>query len=181
MGEAFRILCSHFKSVVAIECGADNHGRLQKKPQGKQKALNNMSYLVHHIANASADKCSNFHPIMSNGMKLCESVNGKRFLVEHGDTIKSHMGFPWYSLARSIGREALRRMQTDCGFDYYSIAHFHTPNLIEGRTIVNGALSGTSEFDHACGRHAQPCQIAFLVHPIHGIFDFTPFLRRDVR
>jgi hypothetical protein len=179
MGEAFKIVSSHFGNVMAIECGADNHGRLQKKPQAKQKASNSMSYLVHHIANAAAAKCNNFHPVMTEGMKICHAVNGKKFLVEHGDTIKSHMGFPWYSLARSIGREALRRMNTSKGFDFYSIAHFHTPNLIEGKTIVNGSLSGTTEFDHSCGRHAKPCQVAFLIHPQHGIFDFTPFVRRD--
>ncbi len=181
MGEAFRILCGHFKEVVAVEVGADNHGRLTRKPPGKQKLQNNFSFLVQYIANAAAGRCKNFRPIVAEGMKLVQDINGRKFLVEHGDTIKSHMGFPWYSLSRTLGREAMRRMNTSRGFHYYSIAHFHTPNLIEGRTIVNGSLSGTSEFDHSCGRHAAPCQVSYLVHPKHGVFDFTPWVRRDVK
>jgi hypothetical protein len=182
LGEVFRMICGHFKLVTVIECGADNHGRLQHKPQAKQKAANSMSFLVHHIANAAASKCNNFRPIMSDGMMIRHTINGKSFLVTHGDTIKSVMGFPWYSLGRMIGREALRRMgHPKLTFDYFSIGHFHTPMFIENKTIVNGSLSGTSEFDHSCGRYAIPCQVAFMVHPKHGVFNFSPFVRGDVK
>jgi hypothetical protein len=182
LGEVFRRICGHFKRVVAIECGADNHGRLQHKPQAKQKAANNMSFLVHHIANEAAKSCNNFYPVMSEGMMIRHVINGKSFLITHGDTIKSVMGFPWYSLGRLIGREALRRMgKKQLSFDYFSIGHFHTPMFIENKSIVNGSLSGTSEYDHSCGRYAQPCQVAFMIHPKYGIFDFTPFIRCDVK
>jgi hypothetical protein len=40
---------------------------------------------------------------------------------------------------------------------------------------MNGSLSGTTEFDHSCGRHAAPAQTSFLVHPKYGIFDFVPW------
>ena len=48
-------------------------------------------------------------------------------------------------------------------------------SFIEGMTIVNGSLSGTSEFDHSCGRHASPCQVAYLMHGKHGLFNLVPF------
>lgn len=180
LGEVFRILSSHFSSVTAHQVGADNHGRLQKKPQAKQKASNNMSFLVHEIANAHASRSGNFKANTAVAMKMVAEVNSLRFLIEHGDTLKGWMGLPFYSFAREIGREATRRMNTDKGFDFLSVAHFHTPCFIEGRTLLNGSLSGTSEFDHACGRTSKPCQVAFLTHPLHGIFNFTPFVRRDV-
>ncbi len=181
LGEVFRILAGHFKRVSAIECGADNHGRLQKKPQAKQKAQNSMSYLVHHIANAAASRCANVVPKMAIGMKELAAINGRKFLCEHGDTIRGWAGLPFYGFQREVGREAVRRMNTSRGFDYLCIGHFHVPTFLENRIIVNGSLSGTSEFDHACGRHAHPCQVAFLVHPAHGIFNLTPFVRRDVK
>jgi hypothetical protein len=62
------------------------------------------------------------------------------------------------------------------GFHYWSTAHFHTPFFLENRHIGNGSLSGTSEFDHSQGRHAKPCQVAFLVHPKHHVFNFIPFI-----
>lgn len=179
LGEVFRILSAHFSKVTAYEVAADNHGRLQKKPQAKQKSANNMTYLVHVIANSAVESCKNFVPVMSEGMKAIAKVNGKRFLLQHGDNLRGVLGIPFYAFAREIGREATKRMgNLALSFDYMVIGHFHSPTFLEGRTIVNGSLSGTSEFDHACGRHAVPCQVAFLVHPRHGIFNFTPFSRR---
>lgn len=181
LGEAFRILSGHFKRVTAFQVGADNHGRLQPKPQAKQKTSNSMSYLVQHIANAAAERCANFRPVVAAGSKLVAEVNGKRFLLEHGDNIKAWSGIPLYGIQRAAAREAMRRMDGGRGYDYYSIGHFHVPNWLEGRILVNGSLSGTSEFDHGCGRHALPAQVAYLVHPVYGIFNFTPFVRRDVK
>jgi hypothetical protein len=82
---------------------------------------------------------------------------------------------PHYGFARLVGKEAVRRMNTDLGFHYLSIGHFHEPNFISNRILVNGSLSGTSEFDHVCGRHAAPSQLAYMMHSEHGIFNLTPF------
>lgn len=181
LGEVFRILAGRFKRVVAYEVGADNHGRLQKKPQAKQKSANSMSFLVQYIANAAASRCSNFYPVVAEGMKLLAPINGHRFLVEHGDSIKGWMGIPLYGIARMAGKESMRRMDATRGFDYYSVAHFHVPCWDQKYLLMNGSLTGTTEFDHACGRHALPCQAAYLVHPAYGVFNFTSFLRTDVK
>jgi hypothetical protein len=180
LGEVFRIMSSHFDRVNIFEVAADNHSRLQKKPQAKQKTQNSMGYLVHEIANGFAAKCSNLNIVIAEGAKLIAPVNDIRFLVSHGDGLKGTFGIPFYAFQREIGKEAVRRMRTSKGFDIMAIGHFHTPCLIEGRTIVNGSLSGTSEFDSICGRHSKPCQVAFLTHPSHGLFNLTPFVRRDV-
>ena len=181
IGEVLRRVAGHFKRVTVWGCGADNHGRLQPKPQAKQKAANSMSFLVHHIAASAVSRCPNIRMELSEGIKQLATVNGKRFLIMHGDTLKGWAGLPWYAFAREAGREAIRRMFTSKGFHYLGIAHFHTPCFHEARVLVNGSLSGTSEFDYGCGRHALPCQIAYMVHPSFGVFNFTPFIRRDVK
>lgn len=175
LGEMVRRIAGRFKHVDFFQVGADNHGRLTRKPQAKQKATNNMTYLVYVIANESLRKCGNVRAHGGPGMKVLCDVNGHKFLCEHGDTMRAWSGLPFYAFSRAVGREATRRMNTDKGFEYFSIGHFHTPCYIEGRTIVNGSLSGTSEFDHSCGRHAPPCQVAYLVSERHGIFGFTAF------
>ena len=181
IGEALRRIAGHFNKVTVWGCGADNHGRLQHKPQAKQKAANSMSYLVHHIAASAVSGCNNVRLEMSEGIKQLAIVNGKHFLNMHGDTLKGWAGLPWYAFTREAGREAIKRMFTDKAFHYLGIAHFHTPCFHEGRIIVNASLSGTSEFDHGCGRHALPCQVAYMVHPKYGVFNFTPFVRKDVQ
>lgn len=175
LGEVLRIVCGRFKEVEALLIAADNHGRLQKKPQAKQKSSNNMSYLVHTLALTYAGRCSNLKSFVTDGAKLLHEINGKKFLLEHGDNIKGQMGIPYYGFARLIGKEATRRMNTEKGFDYLSIGHWHVPAIIDGRTLVNGSLSGTTEFDHGQGRHSAPAQVAFLVHSKHGIFNWVPF------
>jgi len=175
LGEVLRILCGRFKEVEAFLVGADNHGRLQKKPQAKQKTSNNMSFLVHALAKSHTAMCKNLRMTVSEDAKLLCNVNGKKFLIEHGDNIRGVLGIPYYGIGRLIGKEGTRRMNTDKGFDYLSIAHFHCPAIIEMRTLVNGSLSGTTEFDHGQGRHARPSQVAFLVHPKHGVFNWVPF------
>lgn len=174
LGEVFRIIAAHFDKVTAYEVGADNHGRLQRKPQSKQKTSNNMSYLVHTIANEKVSDCQNLTPVTAEGMKLLARVNDKKFLLEHGDKIKGWAGFPYYGMGRMKGKEAQRRMNTNKGFDYWVMGHFHVPAKIDGNIYINGSLSGTSEFDHSEGRHAKPSQVAFFVGK-HGIFNETAF------
>lgn len=175
LGEVGVRLSPHFESVTFYEVGADNHGRLQKKPQFKQKTQNSMSYLVHVITNAALAKHNNVNIVVSDGIKYLAKVAGKKFLIEHGDTTKAWMGIPYYGLERTRAREATRRMQTELGFDYQSIGHWHVPGWVSGNILMNGSLSGTTEFDHGCGRHSSPSQVAFLVHPKHGVFNFIPF------
>jgi hypothetical protein len=175
LGECVARIASSFKGVIVDAVGADNHGRLQKKPQAKQKSSNSMSYIVHEVARQATRKCNNVEWNLAVGVKLLAIVNEWRFLLEHGDSIRGNMGIPFYGYARLIGKEAVRRMNTDKGFDFLCTGHFHTPNIIENRSLINGSLSGTSEYDHTAGRHAKPSQVAFFVHPQHGIFNWTAF------
>jgi len=175
LGEVMCRLASHFDEVEVNEVGADNHGRLQPKPQAKQKSANSMSYLVHTIANQYSGKQGNITYKEAAGIKMIATIANHNFLLEHGDTVKAFMGIPYYGMNRERGREAIKRMGTTKEFDYMGIGHWHVPGFIEGAVIVNGSLSGTTEFDHSVGRHSDPCQVAFMVHPKHGVFNWTPF------
>ncbi|MGH6819797.1 MAG: hypothetical protein ACREDU_02920 [Methylocella sp.] len=177
-GELLRRLEAHFRRVDVWDEGADNHGRLTIKGQFKMKALNNMSYLVRVIAQACTKRCVRLHWRTTKGMKLLANVAGNRFLLEHGDTVRGWMGIPYYGLEREQGREARRRMNTQRGFHYQAVGHWHVPAIIAGNIIVNGSLPGTNEYDHAVGRHAAPTQVAYMVHPKYGVFNFTPFRLR---
>lgn len=175
MAEVYRILASHFERVKIYQIAADNHGRLTNKPHYKERAANNMSHLVFALSNAVADNLTNVRFISSEGAKILGDVNGWKFLVEHGDSMRGWMGMPYYGMERQLGKEARRRMRNNRGFDYWSLGHWHVPSKIGGMILVNGSLSGTSELDHINGRHAGPAQVAFVVHPEHGVFDWTEF------
>ena len=175
LGRVIELLAPHFDEVIVEEVAGDNHGRMQPKPQFKQRGDNNMGYLVYAIANAYVQKLGNVEVRQHQSIAQVVDVVGQKFLLSHGDTIRGWMGIPYYGMERSRGREAVKRMQTDQGFDYLSCGHWHVPAIIAGNILVNGSLSGTSEFDHGCGRHAEPSQVSFLVHPKHGYYDWVPW------
>jgi len=173
---AVATVAAHFSHVDFWEVGADNHGRLTPKPVAKRKAEYNMGYLTYALAELRLRSLPNVVCISSPGMKMMANINGWRFLCEHGDTVRAWMGVPWYGIQREVGREAIRRMNRR-RFDYVVTGHWHTPVFLENRVIVNGALTGTTEYDHSAGRFAAPCQVGFLVDTHHGVFAFTPFHR----
>lgn len=175
LGEVIRKVSPHFERVQLVAVGGDNHGRLTVKPQSKGRVTNNMSYMVYALAKAYTGSIKNLEWLTAEGQTVLASIGGHKFLCEHGDGIKSQLGFPYYGMGRKLGKEAARRMNTDKGFHYWSLGHFHVPCIIQGNTLINGCLSGTSEFDHGQGRWAAPAQVGFLVHPRHGLFNWVPF------
>jgi hypothetical protein len=175
LGEVIRKVAPHFEKVQLVAVGGDNHGRLTVKPQSKGRVTNNMSYMVYALAKAYTSGLGNLSWITAEGQTVLAPIGGHKFLCEHGDGIKSQLGFPYYGMGRKLGKEAARRMNTDKGFHYWSLGHFHVPCIIQGNTLINGCLSGTSEFDHGQGRWAAPAQVGFLVHPRHGLFNWVPF------
>lgn len=174
LGEVIRALSSHFKSTLVSMVAADNHSRQKKKPQAKEKSLNSFGWLVQVIARQYLAKCARVDFQIAEGMSQVVEVGSYKVLTEHGDTIKGWAGFPYYGFGRRHGREAERRMNTDKGFHFWSLGHFHVPAVINGKWFVNGSLSGTSEFDHGQGREAKPAQVGFLMGP-HGVYNWVPF------
>lgn len=193
LGEMILKLAAHFGAVHVIPVGVDNHSRLSKKYQFADAHLNSWCYVVHQVARLYSAKAGNVDYQEAQGIKRLVTIAKHNFLLEHGHTIKGWAGIPLYGISRMRGKEATRRMRfaleewrihkgalrKEYGFDYYNIAHFHVPNWFDDDTFVNGALQGTTEFDHAMGRFARPAQIAYLVHPKHGAYNYLPFRTED--
>lgn len=173
LAETISQFAPYFDKIMVWEMSADNHGRQTRKNQAKQGAKNNFSYMAHVICNLILAKHEHVTCELGQGTKLLANVLGKRFLISHGHHIMGQMGIPYYGMERDRAREAVKRQHTNKGFDYISIGHWHVPAIIAGNILVNGSLTGTTEFDHMQGRHAVPAQVSFMVHPEHGIFNWT--------
>lgn len=175
-------LAAQARRVVVYGVAGSNHGRLTKKPQFKQGALNNWDWVVYEYARALLAQHGNVAVDVLPAKKHLVQVAGHGFLCAHGDAVRAWMGIPWYGIEREIGREARRRLErmndrlrrelpVEGLYEYGLGAHWHTPFVGPGfRYIVNGSLSGTNEYDHSAGRHAAPQQVAALVSPKHGMF-----------
>lgn len=171
--EVYRRFAVHFKNVKVTWVAPDNHSRKTRKPQAKQSGKNSENYLVGFLTRSMLQDVKNVdvNVILSHQAQVI--VGNQRYIIEHGNNIRSVMGFPYYGLDRKIGREARVSMSAGGGFDKLIIGHFHVPMNTQFFNI-NGSLSATSEYDHQSGRHAEPSQVAWMVGS-HGEFNWTPF------
>ena len=166
-------IAPHFDKVRVEFMTTDNHSRRTRKPQAKQAGFNSEGYVIAYLMQERLKDIPNVDMNIYTRIKALVNIQGFPFLVEHGNSIRGWSGIPWYGADRSVAREAkARRMMPKKNFYKCLIGHFHQP-MKTPDYIVNGSLSGTSEFDHSAGRHSDPCQIAFLVHPKYGDFNFN--------
>jgi hypothetical protein len=175
-------LAGRFRAVTVYGVGGSNHGRLSRKYQFKGGVLNNWDFVVYEHARALLARHTNVSLHVLPAKKEAVRIANHWFLCGHGDHVKSWMGIPWYGIERDLGRESRRRLDRlqeqlrrdapiEGLMDYGLGAHWHTPFVGPSfRYLVNGSLSGTNEFDHSCGRHAPPQQVAALISPKHGLF-----------
>jgi hypothetical protein len=165
-----------FAQVVVDFVTADNHSRTTKKPQFKEGGTNSMNYLVGWITQKLVEKVKNvtfnLHPVISTVI----DVEGWRYLIQHGHTIKGWSGIPYYGVERAVGREAKVRMNMAQSRRFHQIVmgHFHAP-LNHPNFMIGGSLTGTNELDHGVGRFAPPMQTAWIVHPRIGELDYNKF------
>lgn len=156
------------KSTNVRVCGvaADNHGRLRKKPYHKQKALASYSYVVLEFARQRTEHIKHVNFEVYTSAKVTINSGGKKLLLMHGDGIKSWGGIPYYGLERASMRESVfAKHFPEHSFDYMVLGHFHVPCKLGSNILINGSLSGTSEFDYSSGRFSVPCQIGFKLEP----------------
>ena len=176
-------LSQNFQVVKVHFIGADNHGRLTRKPQAKEEGLNSLNYLTGVLAEAYLEKCLNVDFNIYPQNEKVVTVLNRNYLITHGHGILAWMGVPWYSISRKVGREAEARMQlimdqkvkmSEAGFHKFVFGHFHTP-IDTIMYSCAGSVQGTDAYDHKAGRYAPPSQAGWLVHPKYKEFARVDF------
>ena len=136
LSEQIALLAQDFGIVTVHFIGADNHGRLTKKPQSKQEGYNNFNYLVGKLAEAYLTDHSNVDFNIYPVYEKVITVGNRNYLVSHGHGMKAWMGIPYYAADRKAGKEAQARMQLimdqkmkamEAGFHKMVVGHFHVP------------------------------------------------------
>jgi hypothetical protein len=170
-------LSRHFKKIVVHFVTEDNHGRLTKKPQAKEAGINSFNYLVGEIAKTMLSKHSNIEFNIYPQYEAVVNVSGRRYLLMHGHGVMGWLGFPYYGVERKIAKEAVKRMNGPDVTRFHKVimGHWHSP-LAHPLYWIGGSVQGTDAYDHKSGRHADPSQAAWFVHPRYGEFDRTDFL-----
>lgn len=168
MAKTIAEMSAHFNKVRVEFVTLDNHSRLTQRSQWKEGGYNSYNFIVGFVAKERLSSVSHINFNLYPNSKSLVDIKGWKYLCMHGHNIKGWSGIPWYGTDRQVAKEAkARRNMPGKNFDKIVMGHFHTP-VWTNDYIVNGSLSGTNEFDHGQGRHADPAQVAFLVHPKYG-------------
>jgi hypothetical protein len=176
LAEQISLFSPHFKTVVVDFVLADNHGRLTKKPQHKEGGYNTFNYPLAHIAKQQLRDHKNVTFNMYPREQQIVEVKGREYLILHGHQIRGWAGIPYYGFDRKVGKESAKRMLKKIArFDRMITGHFHAP-LQHPLYWIGGSPQGTDAYDHSQGRHAEPQQSAWFVHPKHGEFDRTEWV-----
>ena len=166
ISQAFSIVRVHF-------IGADNHGRLTKKPQAKQEGMNSFNYLVGVLAEAYLSQHINIDFNIYPMYEKVVQVGNRNYLITHGHGIRGWGGYPWYGVDRKMGKEAQARMRAimeehsklrEIGFHKFVFGHYHT-NVETEMYMCCPSVQGTDAYDHQNGRFSGPAQAGWLVHP----------------
>jgi len=183
LSEQVALIAPYFKKVKVHFIVADNHSRLTKKPQSKEEGYNSYNYIVGKLAELHLAKHPNVQFNIYPMFEKVVQVSERQYLIAHGHNIRGWMGIPWYSVERHVGKEAMNRMEIimneqsrmkEIGFHKYIFGHYHTP-FDHPHYSCCGSVSGTDAYDHKSGRHAEPSQSSWLVHPKHGEFNRINF------
>lgn len=170
----------HYKNVVVDLLTAGNHDRITKKNQSEEGGLNSWGYVATEIAKQFVSSIPNVKVHIHYGLSDIITVGeSRRYLITHGHGIKGTWGIPYYGVDRRVSKESKARMNLHEGKHFHKlvIGHFHAS--FDGPDwFVGGSLTGTGAHDHHEGRHMDPHQTTWVVHPKHGEFDFTRWFLR---
>lgn len=168
-------LAPHFKQTRASLLSTDNHGRLTPKTMFTGRGKWCLGYIVNELVKAHTREIEGLRVDNLTTIRAQAEIAGKTFAFTHGNDVMAWMGVPWYGIKRMADKDQSNAIRSSGrGYDYWMCGHWHVHGWLDN-LITNGALCGTTPYDHAHGRYSRPSQTGFLVHPVHGIFGYTPF------
>jgi predicted phosphodiesterase len=161
-------MCKNFKQVE-VSCVWGNHGRITKE----NLSWDNNDYILYKMLEDKTQHQPNLKWNITTMKHQIAKVEGWKFLLTHGNEIRRHMGFPWYSQSRTEGnyRKLVKVDKED--FDFFVHGHHHSPAQIDsftGEIICNGTFSvGNSLVRNELVQWSRPTQKLFGVHKRTGI------------
>jgi len=159
-----------------------NHGRLGKKIKYIRRWAN-WDFIFYQTLKQLLKEQDNIEFILEKAPFQIFEVSGSRFLMEHGDNVRTWMTLPWYGLERErIRKKELVESVEGKSFDYLLVGHFHQCGQIDtprGEMFLNGSFVGGSEFSIIkLGRSSLPTQLLLGINK-RGLVSFRFPLRLE--
>jgi predicted phosphodiesterase len=169
--ENIKKLCGAFEQVE-ITSIAGNHGRKKEAYYFKDKATENFDYLISKLLERIFINQKNLKWNIPQSYWALQQVQNIKYMIMHGDGIRSWMGLPFYGLKREFLSWKVLAQDYGIAFDDLIVGHFHNPNIFQiqrNSVIINGGLMGGDDYSlGALSVANDPVQLLWGVHPEHG-------------
>ena len=167
---------------VHVPCVVGNHGRMTRKPQAKNRALESFEWPIYQRLAAHFRKDSRLTFDIPDGPDAFFNIYGTRFCLTHGDQFRGGdgVGGILVPIGRGLSRKQFRQQAMGDPFDVMMIGHWHQ-YIHLSNLIINGSIKGMDEYAYQ-GNFAfqEPEQALFIVHPEIGVTARWPIKCRVV-
>ena len=156
---------------VTVTCVVGNHGRVKHQKYFKHKQQVNWDYIFYNYLALMLRNQKNIIFNIPLSFWAGVEIQGWKFMIQHGDNVKSWGGIPFYGIKREVSKWIeIKASQRDF-FQYFVMSHFHMGGRLQsptGEHILNGSLKGGDEYAAGLGLYGDPTQLIFGVHPKYG-------------
>jgi len=170
---------------VHIAAVPGNHGRMTRKPIAKQRAADNLDWLLYRLLARGLAPDTRITWEISMAADAHVSVYGTDFLLTHGDQFRGGSGISGALAPLMLGTHRKTRRQAAAGkpYKYMVMGHWHQDMFLPARgLIVGNCLKGYDEYAYVSNfEPSPPAQSLWLTTPEHGITVSSPVFVMDRR
>jgi hypothetical protein len=176
------VLADEFKRVY-VAAVPGNHGRMTRKPIAKQRAADNLDWLLYRLM---ARELANDRRItweIPNAADAHVKLYSTRYLLTHGEQFRGGSGISGAMSPLLLGTHRKTRRQAAAGrpYDQMVMGHWHQYLSLPSRGLIVGpCLKGYDEYAYVSNFEPEPPQQALWVTtPEHGITFSAPVFVLD--
>ena len=160
-----------------------NHGRLTRKPIAKQRAADNLDWLLYRLLARELTKDGRVTWEVPAAADAHVQIYTTRYLLTHGDQFRGGSGISGSLAPLLLGTHRKTRRQSMAGrpYDYMVAGHFHQSLFLPAKgLLIGGCLKGFDEFSFVQNYEPEPPQQAlWITTPEHGISFSAPVYVMD--
>lgn len=176
------LLAKEFGKVhVAAVVG--NHGRSTRKPIAKNRAQDNMDWLIYKLVERDMVGRPDVTMQVSEAADTLVTLYGTRYLLTHGDQFRGGGGIAGILSPLLLGSHRKTRRAATAGkpYDVMVFGHFHQSLWFPSKGLIgSGCGIGYNEHAYVSNFEPEPPQCAmWLTTPEHGITVSAPIFVAD--
>lgn len=161
-------LSKFFPVIKIFAVVGGNHGRMGRK-KNDTSPTDNFEYLIYHFVKQRLSDMKDIYFEFTKAKHMIVEINEHKFWLEHGDTVRSWMGVPFYGIKREMSNINAMLGKFHEHADYLLAGHFHTKANFED-IFMNGSFVGGDSYSIGDLRRMDlPYQKLLGISKKHGV------------